>query len=60
MKKKTSNLLKKAHLIINAATGTDVSKTTIENARREARKLYRKIKEIDPEVYEIIEPEIGE
>ena len=60
MKKTTHKLLKKAHLIINSATGTDVSKTTLENAKREARKIYKKIKEIDPRVYDIIEPEIGE
>lgn len=60
MKKTTHKLLKKAHSIINSATGTDVSKTTLENAKREARKIYKKIKEIDPRVYDIIEPEIGE
>tara|TARA_R110000824_G_scaffold67836_4_gene175608 strand:+ start:430 stop:615 length:186 start_codon:yes stop_codon:yes gene_type:complete len=60
MKKKTSNLLRKAHLIINGATGTDVSKTTRDHAKREARKLYRKIKDLDPSVYNILKAEIGE
>tara|TARA_R110000737_G_C14503207_1_gene472333 strand:+ start:259 stop:420 length:162 start_codon:yes stop_codon:yes gene_type:complete len=53
-------LLKQAHLIINSATGIDINKTTLENAKREARKVYRKIKDVDPAIYNVIEPEIGE
>ena len=60
MKKTTHKLLKQAHIIINEATGTDISKTARENAKREARKLYRKIKDIDPKIYSILEPEINE
>ena len=60
MKKETQKLLKKAHLIINSATGIDINKTTLENAKREARKIYKKIKDVDPEIYNVIEPEIGE
>ena len=60
MKKETHKLLKKAHLIINSATGIDINKTTLENAKREARKVYKKIKDVDPEIYNVIEPEIGE
>jgi hypothetical protein len=60
MKKKTHKLLEKAHMIINSATGTDVSKTSRENAKREARKIYKKIKEIDPKIYNVLEPEINE
>lgn len=60
MKKETHKLLKKAHLIINNATGIDINKTTLENAKREARKVYRTIKDVDPVIYNVIEPEIGE
>lgn len=54
MKKKVDKLLHKAHLIINAATGLDISKTTLDKARVEARKIYREIKEIDPDMYDRI------
>jgi len=54
MKKKTHKLLRKAHRIINEATGTDISKTTLEQAKVEARKIYKIIKDSDPLVYDII------
>ena len=60
MKKTTHKLLKKAHSIINSATGIDVTKTARENAKREARKIYKQIKEIDPKIYNVLEPEINE
>jgi len=54
MKKATHRLLKKAHLIINEATGTDVPKYKTERAKIEARKIYAKIKQIDERIYNII------
>lgn len=49
---KTDKLLKEAHLIINDATGTDIPKSVLEKAKVEARKILRKIKDIDPIVYD--------
>mgnify|MGYP000011522770 FL=1 len=59
MKKKQQidKILKESHLIINSATGTDISKTCRENARRESRKVLRKLKDIAPEIYERVKPE---
>ena len=45
-KERIDKILKQSHLIINAATGTDISKTCRENARRESRKVLRKLKDI--------------
>lgn len=50
--KKTDELLKEAHLIINDATGTDIHKSVLEKAKAEARKILRKIKDINPIVYD--------
>lgn len=50
--KKVDKLLKKAHLIINEATGTDIPRSVTEKAKVEARKIYREIKDIDPIVYD--------
>lgn len=47
-------LLYKAHLIINNATGTDIPKKVLRKAKVDARKIYKKIKEIDPAIYNII------
>lgn len=49
---KTDKLLKEAHLIINDATGTDIPKSVLEKAKVEARKILRKIKDINPIVYD--------
>jgi len=58
MTSKTSELLKKAHLLINNATGTDVPKYKLEEAKREARKIYKLIKETDLEVYNILKEDL--
>jgi len=58
MKKKTSKLLYKAHLLINNATGIDIPKYKLEEAKREARKLYKEIKDIDPEIYNILKEDL--
>ncbi len=52
--KKVDELLHKAHLIINDATGTDIPKSVLDKAKVEARKIYRQIKDIDIEVYDRI------
>ena len=57
-KERVDKLLRQAHLIINGASGTDINKTTKENAKREARKLWKKIKEIDPAVWDILKAEL--
>lgn len=54
MKKRTHNLLRKAHRIINEATGTDIPKSVLEQAKIDARKIYRIIKDSDPKIYDII------
>ena len=54
MKKRTHELLKKAHLIINNATGIDIPKSVLEKAKIEARKVLRQIKEVEPLVYDRI------
>lgn len=54
MKKTTHKLLRDAHSIIIDATGTDVSKTYRSDAYKKVRALYKKIKDVDPHIYKII------
>jgi len=54
MNSKTSELLKKAHILINNATGTDVPKYKLAEAKREAKKIYKEIKSLDLAVYNIL------
>jgi len=56
-KERIDKILKDSHLIINEATGTDISKTRKDEARRESRKVLRKLKDIAPEIYERVKPE---
>ena len=58
MKKKTSEILHKAHMIISESNYEGAPKTTRENAKREARKLYKLLKNIDPEVYNKLKAEL--
>ncbi len=58
MKKTTSKLLYKAHLLINNATGTDVPKYKLDEAKREARKIYKQIKDLDPKIYNILKEDL--
>ncbi len=58
MKKRTSNLLYKAHILINEATGIDVPKYKLDEAKREARKLYKQIKDLDPKIYNILKEDL--
>mgnify|MGYP003135960477 CR=1 FL=1 len=57
-KEKVDKLLRKAHLIINEASGLDISKTTKEKAKIEARKVWKQIKDIDPKVWEVLKAEL--
>ena len=52
MKKNTHKVLKKAHHIVLNNVGKDIPKYKYENAKCEARKLYRSLKETDVEVYD--------
>jgi hypothetical protein len=54
MKKRTSNLLEKAHSLVISVTGTDISKTKRQEVMKDVRAIYRKIKDIDPKIYQIL------
>ena len=56
-KDKIDNILKKSHLIINDATGIDISKTQKAAAKRESRKILRELKEVDLVIYNIVKDE---
>lgn len=58
LKKKIDKILYEAHLIVNAATGTDISKTAREQAKRDARKKLKEIKELDEKVWGILKAEL--
>ncbi len=57
-KERIDRILKESHLIINAATGTDISKTVKENAKRESRKKLKELRELAPRIYELIKAEL--
>jgi len=57
-KEKIDIILKESHLIINNSTGTDISKSAKENARKESRKKLKKLKELSPKIYELIKAEL--
>ena len=54
MKKKTSDLLKQAHLTITNARGLDVPKYQLDEAYKKVRAIYRQIKEIEPDIYDVL------
>jgi len=56
-KERIDKILKESHLIINAATGTDISKTRKDEARRESRKKLRELKDLAPVIYERVKVE---
>lgn len=58
-KKKIDDILKRSHLVINAATGIDISKTKRAEARRESRKILAELKEIDIRIYNIVKEEFN-
>tara|TARA_R110002020_G_scaffold71049_2_gene183965 strand:- start:3 stop:200 length:198 start_codon:yes stop_codon:yes gene_type:complete len=54
MKKETSDLLEKAHLTITNARGLDVPKYQLDEAYKKVRAIYRQIKEIEPDIYDVL------
>ncbi len=54
MKKTTSKLLEKAQSLVTTVTGTDIPKTTRQEVMKDVRAIYRKIKEIEPDIYKIL------
>ena len=54
MKKKTSDLLEQAHLTITNARGLDVPKYKLDEAYKKVRAIYRQIKEIEPDIYDVL------
>lgn len=55
MKKKTHKLMEKAHSLVISVTGTDVTKTERQEVMKEVRNIYKQIKEIDIEVWKLID-----
>ena len=58
MKAKTSEILYKAHKIMTEVNYEGVSKPAREKAKRDAIKLYKLIKEVDPVIYERLKAEL--
>ena len=56
-KERIDKILKDSHLIINEATGTDISKTRKDEARKESRKKLRELKDLAPVIYERVKVE---
>ena len=56
-KEKIDKILKESHLIINNSTGTDISKSAKENARKESKKKLKELKEIDIDIYNRVKVE---
>ena len=56
-KERIDKILKDSHLIINEATGTDISKTRKDEAKRESRKKLRELKDLAPVIYERVKVE---
>ena len=54
MKKTTSKLLAKAQSLVTTVTGTDIPKATRQEVMKDVRAIYRKIKEIEPDIYKIL------
>ena len=54
MKKRTSDLLEQAHLTITNARGLDVPKYQLDEAYKKVRAIYRQIKEIEPDIYDVL------
>ena len=56
-KERIDKILKESHLIINEATGTDITKSKKEEARRESKKKLKELKDLDPVIYERVKVE---
>jgi hypothetical protein len=57
-KDRINKILKESHMIINNATGLDISKTCKEKAKRESRKKLRELKDLAPDIYERLKVEL--
>lgn len=55
MKKKTHKLMEKAHSLVISVTGTDVTKTEKQEVMKEVRALYKQIKDIDFDIWKLID-----
>tara|TARA_R110001632_G_scaffold55161_5_gene135123 strand:+ start:2793 stop:2990 length:198 start_codon:yes stop_codon:yes gene_type:complete len=54
MKKKTSKLLEKTNSLVTSVTGTDITKTERQEVMKEVRLIYKQIKEIDIDIWNIL------
>lgn len=55
MKEETHKLLEQAHHLVIKVTGTDISKSERNEVMKEVRLIYKKIKEIDIDVWKLID-----
>ena len=53
-KERVDKLLKEAHLIINEASSISISKSSKDIAKRKAKQVWKKIKDIDPAIWDIL------
>ena len=58
-KEKIDRILYESHLVINGSTGTDITKSSREEARKKSRKSLKELKEFAPEVYNIVKEEFN-
>lgn len=54
MKKKTSQILEKAHRAITEYNGIDIPKYKKSEAQRKANKILKRLKKADPKIYNIV------
>lgn len=59
LKIKVDEILKKSHIVINEATGLDISKTKKEEAKIESMLILKELKDIDPGIYNIVKEEFN-
>ena len=52
-------ILKKSHIVINEATGLDISKTKKEEAKIESMLILKDLKDIAPGIYNIVKEEFN-
>jgi hypothetical protein len=58
-KEKIDRILYESHLVINGSTGTDITKSSREEARKKSRKILKELKDFAPEVYNIVKEEFN-
>lgn len=59
IKNKVDEILYRSHLIINNATGVDISNAKREKARKESIKVLKELKEVEPKIYNIVKEEFN-